>query len=187
MKRPLGILWNVSTLLPLLLCLAAIALQVRSHFAQDLLVWSSFDRALFRSKLVLFTWNKGDVDFGYAIFDFGPNRPLVAGMMYDGWRAESIPTSDAQGHATWYWANYRTQTIPYLATSDGVNPRTVQAWHWGAKGWLIALITGIFPAFRIIARLRRRRGSSLGACATCGYDLRATPDRCPECGTIPTR
>jgi hypothetical protein len=37
------------------------------------------------------------------------------------------------------------------------------------------------------ATARKRARIDRGFCFVCGYDLRASPERCPECGTVPNR
>jgi hypothetical protein len=51
--------------------------------------------------------------------------------------------------------------------------------------WFVALLFAILPAIWLYRWRRSRRRFAAHLCQTCGYDLRATPERCPECGTIP--
>jgi hypothetical protein len=49
--------------------------------------------------------------------------------------------------------------------------------------WLILALLAPLPTIWLVSRLRRRRRLADNLCPVCGYDLRATPGRCPECGT----
>jgi len=68
------------------------------------------------------------------------------------------------------WAN-----IHYTPTSADITRRFADPLVIGAFLFLIVLVSAAHSRHRSVP----------GLCPACGYDLRATPHRCPECATMP--
>jgi hypothetical protein len=88
-----------------------------------------------------------------------------AGFRWEGGAAAG-PGARVDGDFKLWLTPWRALTIPYAA---------------------IAALTSIPPLLWLVLILRSRQRRARGLCPRCGYDLRATPERCPECGAGPAK
>jgi hypothetical protein len=167
--------------LSLLLCLASGVLLVRSLWWADVVIWSR---------------PGSPSDRGHAEWSVGANRGVLyvervdgrdATFRRSGWivispglirkRLPAFAPGDPYGPFNF---GYRDGTFGGTSLSVQLRLRTLSA-----PLWAVALAFAILPAIwarRHVKRRRVARRAAEGRCAGCGYDLRATSARCPECG-----
>lgn len=163
-----------------MLCIAVGVLCVRSYWVSD-----SWERDVRGG-------GAGRVGFGSTrgrVWWFRISAPAGAGVTFDrtaGYHAVALNSGAAitERPSTWSFAGFRWSN--YQLTLGRSSP-TILMQDFTVPDWALVLSTGALPALWLLARWRRGRRSSGGYCLTCGYDLRATPERCPECGGVPDR
>ena len=179
-------LFMVISALSLLLAVAAAVLWVLSYSGRDVSVgWFGN-----------FPFGKGS---RYAADEF---RIKFRGYGYAAWASK--------GGVYFYWQELRSPQRPLsVGSMYAETPETVLGFAlnrapegmappgkpWARQGTLrlpLWFLLGLFvplPAWWLITARRRRRArlrQQEGLCPICGYDLRATPGRCPECGAAPS-
>jgi hypothetical protein len=168
MKRRI---FNVLAGLSALLCVATAGMWVRSYWRQDWICLGIAQQ----------TFGAG---FGRGIIEFRTFRGLDsgAGLHWISDRAGNALNllEDCKHHALGFGLG-----LPdWVALALGPEAGHVVA----LPNWLLVVITAVLPGWylRQQAKLADRRRRT-GLCTKCGYDLRATPDRCPECGRVPDK
>jgi len=156
-------------LLSLGLCAAIIVLWERSYRRCDVLIGEHGPRDRFEITS----------EFGVLVFEVEwPQRAMIL----PGWSyfENPLPRRFGKRGTLLGFAAYESTARHYVLL-----PPTVL---WGATvpHWFVFVVTAIAPCTWIARRSLKRQRQANGHCQRCGYDLRATPERCPECGSLQT-
>jgi hypothetical protein len=175
MRRLPRILLNAATAVSLVLCVATVVLGVRGIWASDVFGWVAVRPD---GRRVAIWGCSGRGGLGFTVASIPPG--LLRGRSWS-WlrRPPEYGGTDWPGFAAGgfgFYGRLPRSTPPNngLAVGGACLPAPAAL-----------TLAGVLPAVSLLRRRRRRDPS--GLCPTCGYDLRATPDRCPECGSMSGR
>jgi hypothetical protein len=164
-------LLNLAAAVSLLLAIAIIVLWVRSYERRDSLVRSWHTYSEYRSWAVQSLYSS--LNFRIArVPDTG--RPVTPSYEYEELGPRHFTDPDP------YWFPFPPVRFERSDPTYSYYTRDVFIAYW-----LLLLPTLPLPVIAIVRHRRRRQRETSNLCPTCGYDLRATPDRCPECGAVP--
>jgi hypothetical protein len=170
---------NLLAIVSLLLCVATVGLWIESEFTTDFLY-----RANANSQLSM-SWGAGELSLAFIHLQLpeGPKTPE--------WRFNHIGRPRSWGSQALRDVGSPQRTWDRLGFHF---LSKTQAWSWRGRMtlltvpfWFLTSISAFLPLAHVATTLRRSHRRRHLLCVECGYDLRATPDRCPECGDIPRK
>jgi hypothetical protein len=179
-------LFTILSAVSLLLCTAVCWMWTRSIAYIDLYHYqlSEWESEQLRSDHYFYLVSRpGEFEFG--TMEFVRDKVFNIYLFY-GWA--EYETNPAKA-----WASQRLgisgSFSPTVSKSPSYTLRHDNTNYWNIRlpYWLLIVLFSILPIVWLGRRLRERRRIRRlrrHQCASCGYDLRATPGRCPECGTV---
>ena len=179
MKRLRRITFNALTALSLVLCLATAGVWVRSHWIVDSLQWYRGDHytRVWHSNPAAIA-NRGTLTVGVV----GTSNPSHA-FLWQQRIAFKPDAEDAPDERIWCGFGYSRERLSNWRGHGQYSMTFVSLPFWFAT-----LLTAAAPAAWLRGKYKRGQfPKGEGMCSRCSYDLRATPNRCPECGTIPAK
>ena len=191
LARARRVVLTAASVLSLLAFAVVVSLWVRSHWRSDYrskVVRTQLDRNRSALNLLAIRSSAGGVavhrqaeSFNTHGMDVVPvGRPRDGAERRSG-RAGDYPSLPTSRPSPWTRLGFHYYRGVQTGQSRSANSWAVVIPYW----FLTALAAILLPAcwFTSLGR-RRRRAARLrrGLCPGCGYDLRGTPDRCPECG-----